>query len=311
MIREYVGSIATNWNHFWFDKREPSLLCLMRIPVGLMVLYTHLVWTLDLEAFFANQDGCLPEQHRALIFGSTNWTWSHFDWIGQSPTLLWGVHWMGLAIMLAFTLGWLTRITSALTALLVISYANRATGVQFGLDQINGFLCIYLALGRSGACYSLDSWIRLRRPDASNGAGQGGLSPDRLSNVALRLIQTHMCLVYLFAGLGKVQGETWWNGTAIWYAIASLEYQTLDLTWLANQMWLVNLMTLVVVAWEVSFAFLIWNRLARPVYLGLAVFVHLGIGLAMGMFTFGLIMLIGNLSFLDMDWLKQRIPSLN
>ena len=108
-----------------------------------------------------------------------------------------------------------------------------------------------------------------------------------------------MCIVYLFAGLGKLQGNTWWNGEAIWGAFASHEYQTMDFTWLCDYMWLVNLMTLTALTWEIVYPFLIWPRLTRPIMLILAFLVHLGIGVAMGMVEFGLIMIIGNMAFID------------
>ena len=108
-----------------------------------------------------------------------------------------------------------------------------------------------------------------------------------------------MCVVYLFAGLGKLQGAYWWNGEAIWGALASYEYQSVDMTWISDHMWLVNIATLVAVTWEVTYPFLVWPRLTRPLVLALAVFLHLGIGVFMGMLTFGLIMLFGNLAFIE------------
>jgi uncharacterized BrkB/YihY/UPF0761 family membrane protein len=94
----------------------------------------------------------------------------------------------------------------------------------------------------------------------------------------------------------------------MWGALASLDYQTIDLTWMAHAMWLVNLTTLVSLAWEVSYPFLIWNRHARPFYLTLAVLVHLGIGLFMGMLTFGIIMIVANMAFLNPD---LKLPGRN
>jgi hypothetical protein len=126
------------------------------------------------------------------------------------------------------------------------------------------------------------------------------------ANIALRLMQVHLCVVYLFAGLSKLQGPSWWSGDAMWGALASLDYQTMDLTWLAHAMWIVNLATLVSIAWEVSYPFLVWNRHLRPFYLGLAVVIHLGIGLFMGMLTFGAIMIVANMAFLNPDFLGGR-----
>ena len=131
------------------------------------------------------------------------------------------------------------------------------------------------------------------------GIGKAQIKSSIANNIAIRLIQIHLCIVYLFAGLGKCQGEKWWNGEAIWGAVASYEYQTIDMTWMANQMWLVSLITLVTLIFEVGYVGLIWHRLTRPVMLLLAIPLHLGIGLCMGMLEFGLIMLVANLSFCD------------
>ena len=66
------------------------------------------------------------------------------------------------------------------------------------------------------------------------------MPPSVTANLAIRLIQIHMCVIYLFAGTGKLMGEAWWDGTAMWMALANLEYQSLDMTWLAGWPLLIN-----------------------------------------------------------------------
>jgi len=324
-IKQYVSELGQAWDRFWFTPGRPQTLCLIRICAGLMLVYTHLVWTIELPTFFA-ADGVFSDSYRATFDGESPFIWSHFNW-SDSPLWIWGSHWIALTMLLAFTVGLWTRWTSILAFLIVVSYAHRAGGALFGLDQINGFLALYLAVGPSGQCYSVDAWLRSRTLSSSGSAGTGTkraaskagkkgqgsgrkiepFSPSITCNLSIRLIQLHLCVVYLFAGLGKLQGVTWWNGTAIWGALASHEYQTLDMTWMVHLPWLVNVVTLVSVFWELSYPFLIWNRLARPVYLALAVMVHLGIGLAMGMMTFGLIMLVANLAFVSPDSVSRLI----
>ena len=198
------------------------------------------------------------------------------------------------------TLGISTRVTGILTALLVISYANRGIGSLFGLDQITAFLTLYLTIGNSGDAFSIKSWLT-KNPDL-----RPPTPPSVLNNLSIRLMQVHLCVVYLFAGLGKCQGVSWWNGEAIWGALASYEYQTLDMTWMAEHLWLVNLLTLVTLAFEVGYIALIWPRLTRPLMLLLAIPLHLGIGICMGMMTFALIMLIANLAFVPQAWVEER-----
>jgi hypothetical protein len=293
---EYFGSWSVAWNNFWFQPQNPATLGIMRILVGSIVFYSHLVWTIELTTF-VGPDGLLPEEYRELLFGNS-FAWSHLQWF-SSPTALLTVHGLGLVVIAMFALGLWTRWTSVATALLVISYANRATGALFGLDQINAFLCLYLAIGNSGGAFSVDAWFASRR-----GAGQGSRA-DTSTQIATRLIQIHMCIVYLFAAIGKLQGDTWFNGEAVWGALASYEYQTLDMTWLGGHMWLVAITTLTALAWELFYAALVWPKLTRPVVLAIAIPVHLGIGLCMGMMTFGLIMLVGNLAFVDPSWISK------
>lgn len=283
------------WNRFWFERRAVDTLAVMRILVGSMLFYTHLVWTIELPTFFSSS-GVFLSEYRGLFQWEPSYRWSHFEWF-SSPAWLWCSHFAGLAVLLMFMLGWLTRITAVLSFLLVVSYANRATGAQFGLDQINAFLCLYLAVSDCGRAYSIDAWWSSRQ-------GRGLVDSTVMNNIATRLIQLHLCIVYLFAGLGKLQGAYWWNGEAIWGALDSYEYQSIDMTWIAEHMWLVNLLTLTAVAWEVTYPFLIWPRLTRPIFLVMAVAVHLGIGFCMGMLTFGLIMIYANLAFIDPRFLR-------
>ena len=304
MIRDYLASLIAAWNEFWFRPRASNVLAIMRILVGSMLLYTHVVWTIDLETFFAVSDAAVPYDYRTMFPHIGSFSWSHFDWF-DSKVWLWGSHCFALIVFAMFTIGCWTRLAGILAFLFVVSYANRASGALFGLDQINAFLTCYLAISHCGSRYSFDAWRSDKKKAIGTEKGRGGKFVT--NTIATRLIQIHLCIVYLFAGLGKVQGNSWWNGEAIWGTLASYEYQTLDMTWLHEWMWLVNIVTYATVAWEVSYAFLIWNRLTRPMYLVIAAFVHIGIGLCMGMMTFGLIMLYANVAFVEPDWLAKRV----
>ena len=287
-VSSYVREATDRFDRFWMSPSDPTLLGLIRLLSGLIVLYTHAVWTLELEAFLG-ADGLLPPGYRDAL--GAGYAWSHLDAFPGGTPLAW-VHGAALVILAAYAAGWQTRWTSWLAAAITISYANRTLGAGFGLDQVNAMLCLYCAIGRSGAAFSVDRWLADRRDPASQGP-----QPDVASNLALRLIQVHLCVIYFFAGIGKLQGETWWTGEAVWLALASYEYQTLDMTWLADWPVVVSLITLVSLFWELGYAALIWPRLSRPWMLAIAVLVHLGIGLCLGMLTFGMAMLVANLAF--------------
>lgn len=182
--------------------------------------------------------------------------------------------------------------------LCVLTYAHRNPAALYGFDQVLGFLTLYLAIGPSGSAFSVDEFLTPVRQRVRLSVG---------ANVATRLMQLHLCVLYLFAGVSKLKGVTWWNGYAIWGAIANQEYQTVDLTWLASWPIIINVLTHVSVWWEVSYAALVWNRHTRPLMLLLALAVHGGIGACFGMLTFGSSMLVANIAFVDPRFVRSLI----
>ncbi len=298
-FRELRQGAWEGWNRFWFSPSDPATLGMLRIMTGAMLFYTHLVWTLGLDSFFG-PDAWLTPETIAAIPGHTAAKWSHFYWIG-SPVILWAIHIGALIVFALLTIGYCSRTVSVLAFLITISYINRASLAQFGLDDTNAMLALYLMIGPSGAAYSVDRWLKKRRLPAST-----PIETSVGANVAVRLIQVHMCVVYLFSGISKLQGPAWWDGRAILLALTNLEYQSFDLTWLAKFPWLVALLTHITVFWETFYCALIWPRLTRPIMLAIAVAVHLGIGAFLGMWTFGLAMLIGNAAFIS-PWVVRRI----
>jgi hypothetical protein len=73
----------------------------------------------------------------------------------------------------------------------------------------------------------------------------------------------------------------------------------MDLTWMAAFPWLIAAMTHLTIFWETFYCFTVWPKWSRPVTLALAVAVHGGIALSLGMITFGLAMIIANLAFVS------------
>jgi hypothetical protein len=336
-FRELSRATLAGWNHFWFAPQDPATLGLIRIFAGAMLFYTHLVWSIDLDGFFG-EAGWLAPEALATAYRDTQGAdpralfWSHWHWI-DSPAAMWIIHIAALVVFAFLTIGLFTRIVSILAWLVTISYAHRVMpAALFGLDDVNAMLAMYLMVGPAGAVYSLDSWLISRRSRAGESrAGQGGAHsgfqappgnplPSRLrlapasgsgassisANIAIRLMQLHLCIIYLFSGLGKAMGETWWDGSAMWLAVANYEYQSIDLTWLAGSPELLSLLAHATVAWELSYSALVWPRLTRPLVVAMSVPIHLGIALFLGMMTFGLAMIIANLAFVS-PWVVRAV----
>jgi hypothetical protein len=294
VIGSYFSEAGERWDRFWFRPQQPYTLALIRICTGLMLFYTHLVYSLDLSAMLGPQSLVSPSTSYLLNQGPDGsvYVWSYL-WAIDSPSLLWLTHLAALVVFAMLTAGLYTRIVSVLAFIITVSYCHRLIGTQFGLDQVNAMLAMYLMIGPSGGVWSVDHWLQRRRSDAWREP-----AASSWTTVAIRLIQLHMCIIYLFGGIGKMRGDTWWDGSAVWYAIASLEYQSLDVTHLVNWPWFIALLTHVTVLWETFYCFFVWPKLTRPICLAMAVAVHGGIAMFLGMKTFGLVMIIANMAFL-------------
>jgi hypothetical protein len=357
---QFLLRLFRAWNRFWFSPGDPTTLGLVRLFCGFTVLYIHLAYTYDLQAFIgphawldlqmlnefraerpiaapvSSWDESTPQapesaddeqflkkwgmtRKQAAFFGHRTWSvWFHVT----SPTGIWTVHSSILVIMFLFAIGFCTRITGVLTWLGVLSYIHRAPTALFGLDTIMIILVLYLMIGPSGAAFSVDRlihryWATYRALTEHRPVPESlGPTPQVSANLALRLIQVHLCIFYLVSGVSKLLGPAWWSGTATWLTIANYEFAPMNLRiykdfllFLSNHfmLWQVFMTggTYFTLAFEISFLFLIWNRRLRPVMIIGAVLLHAGIASFMGLMTFSMMMLIGVLSFVPPETVRE------
>jgi hypothetical protein len=238
------------------------------------------------------------------------------------------VHGLILLVMLLFTVGFCTRVTSVLTWLGALCYIQRAPTTLFGLDTMMIIVLLYLMIGPSGAALSVDRLLRRwwdrrkaareHRPEPEWRAPEPSVS----ANFALRLIQVHFCIIYLASGTSKLLGSAWWNGTAMWGTMANYEFAPLNwaryedfLIFLCQHRLLWELLTsggvIFTLILEIGFPFLVWHRSTRWLMIIGAVMLHAGISMTMGLTTFSLMMIAMLLSFVPAPAVKRLLGSLS
>ena len=290
-IRGWVTEATRAWDRFWFSAREPHTLAVVRILCGAMLVYVHVIWLSQVSDFFGPDawiDGATVRAIHELDYSRSYLTAISSPWVLTLHELL------AIAVCGLMTLGLWTRIAVPLAWFLTLMVCHRQTGALFGLDQIVMMLAMYLMLCPCGAVYSLDALWAQRLGRKENGA-----SGSVAINISTRLIQLHLCIIYLFGGLSKMRGDFWWEGSAMWWSIVNYEYQSLNISWLGRSPFVIAALTHATIFWETFYAALIWPRLTRPLVLAMAVFVHGGIALALGMPTFGCMMIVANLAFVS------------
>ncbi|HEX5447352.1 MAG TPA: HTTM domain-containing protein [Pirellulales bacterium] len=317
-LRDLAADAVRAWNRFWFTPADPATLALIRLFTGALLLYTHAVWTLGLDEFFGQHSWANREAVDTLIPHDANdqpitsYAWSYFWWIDSltppwSARVLWLAHAAALVVFASLALGFFSRSAALLAYLAAVSYIHRVRPTEFGLDQVNCMLAMYLWIGPCGGAWSLDrlwaAWWHRRR----TGQPLPEAAPSVGANLAIRLLQLHLCVVYLFSALGKLQGVTWWSGQALWYVLANPEYHAFDIEWLARWPVLAALLTQIVLYWELFFCTLIWWPRLRPLVLAAAVPLHLGIAFGLRILPFGLGMLIACLAFVSPALIRRML----
>ncbi|MCI0348847.1 MAG: hypothetical protein L0Z53_05420, partial [Acidobacteriales bacterium] len=136
--RGYLAEVWEAWNEFWFTPTSPSTLSAIRVLAGAMLLYTHLVWSFDLDAFFGPNGWLTPQLMQEVhdagndpdgpgpLVADKRLIWTHFSFI-QSSTLMWTVHIVALAVFFMLMVGFFSRTMALLGFLFAVSYANRVT----------------------------------------------------------------------------------------------------------------------------------------------------------------------------------------
>jgi hypothetical protein len=364
-----VSRLLQGWSRFWFTPADPTAIGLIRIFCGIVTLYVHLAYTVDLQELMGRNawlDLATVNKFRQEVpwLGRTT-DWDERpkeipkdltdderrymeEWYGVNPRTLtskglpvWSiwfhvtdppqmavVHGIILFIMFLFTIGFCTRITSVLTWMGAMCYIHRAQTTLFGMDTMMNLLLIYLMIAPAGAALSVDrlikrywsTWkaLRARRqaPDLSVPL------PKVSANVTLKLIQINLCLIYLTSGLSKLEGKAWWMGTAIWGTMANAEFSPMHiplfrnfLQMLCSNRWAWEIFmtggTVFTLVTEIGFIFLIWSRRWRWIFLTMAVLLHTGIALFMGLNTFSLFMLTMLISFVPIATIHQVLQALN
>ncbi|WFB37785.1 HTTM domain-containing protein [Kiritimatiellota bacterium B12222] len=290
-MKKLLHKLWSSWDTFWFSPMETTVLDLIRIGLGMALLWNYAVFTPELNYFYG-VNGVIPLEALQTLRENDPWLHSYLYAFPNDLSLR-IFHSLLLVCLSAFTLGWKTSWVKWFVFIGHVSFLHRNPSIYYGADNIASSLLFILCLSPIGKTLSLDA---RRSPPAK---------PQARATVCIRFIQLQLCILYALAGLEKLKGDTWWSGDAVWIAMNNWEFSAVAPDLFAQHYVLINLLTYGTLAFEISYAFLIWNRSFRPWLLSAAVLLHIGIGWVMGLWWFALVMALGNIAFLN---LPSRIP---
>lgn len=318
-FQDLVRAWGEGWNRFWYTPSPTAALGLMRLLAGLLALYNLATYTPDLQRFFGPQ-GMLPVATVQQLNGAPEPTsrhrpelirprirWSYLDYM-DTPGLLWTAHAASMLVTAAFACGLWTRVSGWLTLGATLSYFHRAPLVTSEFEPVLAFVLFYLALGPSGASWSIDRWLVGRRTKRSAIQQVAPHTACWSATVVTRLLQLHyalVCLMMAFGQLYSLESDAWLNGSAMWFISVRPESALVDFTWLRGHVYTVNFWTHAVVLYELAAPLLLWVRRARPLLLALSAVHWLLLALASGLEAFAAAMFVASLAFLPPEVLHR------
>jgi predicted DCC family thiol-disulfide oxidoreductase YuxK len=301
--RDFFVDLGRAWSQFWFQSSPTSPLEIARIGIGAALLVNYGAASAYLFDFWG-EGGFVP---RALVLDDrTN------DWI-QSVFFYFTAPWQWIAFHVLFLiccatlmLGWRTSWVKWIVLIGHVSYAYRNPIIAYGVDKILACLLLILCVAPIGRAISLDRVRAVRAAKRKNLAAAPPPYASPWAGACIRLMQIQMAAVFFYSAVGKLRGDDWWDGDAIWVVFTTGDhYNRLVLDLLASHYWLVNVGTYGTILIEIAFPFLIWQRRTRPYFLVLALLLHLQFAVLMGLFYFSFAMAMGHTSFVRPEWLAR------
>lgn len=318
-----ANEVARDWNRFWFTPSDPATLGVLRVAVGVIALCLVASYTPDLDRYFGDH-GLLPvklltdiqqavgddlqpvpPQVREAI--PRQFRFSYLDYLTGSGTLK-AVHLAGLAVLMLFTLGLLTRLTAVASLVVFLSYVHRGPMLTSGTEPLVAMLLFYLAIGPSGDVFSLDARRARKRLGDVPGAHTPAVTASSWATVAIRLIQVHFTLVLVMMAISKLANDAWWNGLGVWWLMTKAESRMVDLTGLHEVRLLINAWTYAVLFWQALMPILIWNRLARPLMVLVNAVMWLLLAPVVGNLFLAAVMIVASLAFVSPALVRRLLP---
>ena len=125
-----------------------------------------------------------------------------------------------------------------------------------------------------------------------------------IHNLALIGIKIQICLVYALAAWFKINDVNWLNGSAIYEIFQIPEYS--NTLFYSLPKWFCTISTYLVLVYQLSFCILVWIKPIKKYILALGILQHLVIAFGMGLFSFGIIMIVCYFLFLNYDYQSQK-----
>lgn len=279
---------------FFTQPHPPAPLGIFRILISVFILLQAGLWYADWLAFFGPDAWLQWEISKALVI---NWSlhisqvaelFSLFGLDGEQAVILF--FWIYVISAVGLLTGLFTRFWAVLTWFCHYIIMSSIDPYVYGVDIFLQIALFYIMIMPVARAYSLDArWRKI------NTASSWTVT------LSLRVLQLHICLAYLSAGYEKMLSVNWWDGNVLWRSLVQPDFRQYDLTWLADKPWIPMVLSWFTMIVETGYCVAMWIPKLRVFWLAAIIMLHTGIAMFLGLWLFGLIMIILSISAFGYD----------
>src|SRR6202171_1252481 len=279
---------------FMFPVEGDMWLAVFRIVLGVEVTTYALFLRNDWNDIFAGTgSGLVSRELQEAIISFESPLIPQLGWLvalgsrrGIGEQTILSLAWAGLLCVGCFLLvGIFCRPAAMVAWFLHLCAAESGGLLTYGVDNFMTIGLFYLMLSPLPDRYSLD-W-RLWKPKPKN---------PQLLGFWRRILQLHLCLAYFFGGVGKCLGIGWWNGSNLWRALTRPPFNVVSPDILVRCKDVLPALGVLICMIEVGYILFIWIKKTQLLWLVFVLGMHAGIGMAMGLYLFAIIMIVLNIA---------------
>lgn len=307
-LKELIGIILTN-PFLKITSPSPLAIRLFRLLVGAALLLMYVDRHKDVSFLYGSHPfSLLPKESWAQAWlESQRPSWFFFV---PDSFLAW-LHGCYLILIVVYMFSWGNRGLTLLTWLLHLYFLLRNPMVWFGADLVANLWLMYSVLlpytpslfvkKLFSGFFELPTHRTIPKPhEGSSFKGLHTYDSDSwfssrlLDRIGVLLILSHLMIIYLYTGLEKLRGATWWDGTALWYALANSQMVVWDTTGLIlnGAYWLIPVLSWLTVCFEIFFPLGVFLPKPWPwFFIVFGLLFHASIGVLMALVPFSLLMM--------------------
>lgn len=277
------------WYRLWFQPQSPVPICMFRILLAAIIFLSSLTWAPDLFTWFG-YDGIVSVETMRQYEEFNRL--SLLDWLPPDNRIVLALYIVLLLAALSLMVGFKSRLSALILFICLASFHHRNLLIFHSGDTLMRVCLLLILFGPIDKMYSLDSYRK---------------EPALASPWVQNLLRFQIAIVYAHSFFAKMEGSTWWDGTAIYYALHMEDFYRFPVPYLFDNIITIKLATWSTLAIELSLWTLVWIRSLRYYVLAAGVILHLGIDWSMNLPFFEDLMIASYVLFLKPEDIERFV----